>query len=111
MIFDLPLDDGKYVIHHEENKTIVTRYGEPWRDLTGDNLFYFLMMHGADIECAIGEKNAEIQSLKTELETLRRNICVYAREEMHGITPDGDSETPDQDVIDYFQSYYDGVTG
>ena len=46
----IKLDGGKYVVTHENGKITATRQGEPWRDLTGDNLFYFMMMELVDRE-------------------------------------------------------------
>ena len=46
----IELDGGKYVVTHENGKITATRHGEPWRDLTGDNLFYFMMMKLVDRE-------------------------------------------------------------
>ena len=40
---DLELADGKYTIKSEGNSIVCLRYGEPWRDITGDNLIYWLL--------------------------------------------------------------------
>lgn len=55
MDMQLPLDNGKYVITVKDNTITATRHGEPWRDLTGDNIMFFLLTHIADLECCIGE--------------------------------------------------------
>lgn len=34
--------NGKYTIIQEPGKLEALRYGEPWRDLTGDNLVYWM---------------------------------------------------------------------
>lgn len=60
MEFQTPLDNGKYVITHSDNRTTVTRNGEEWRDLTGDNLFFFLLMSHTELE-------QEIAALKEKL--------------------------------------------
>lgn len=41
--FKLELDDGKYTyIRYEQGGQEALRYGDPWRELTGDNLILFL---------------------------------------------------------------------
>ena len=40
----LEFDDGKYtLILHDNYSMDALRYGEPWRDLTGDNLVYCML--------------------------------------------------------------------
>ena len=39
------LDDGKYTVIYDETNSFpekVLRYGEEWRDVTGDSLIYWL---------------------------------------------------------------------
>ncbi len=43
MIYDLPLDGGKYVIHYDHGVVTASRNGEPWRDLAGDKLVLALL--------------------------------------------------------------------
>ena len=50
--------DGKYTLEFNNGKMTVLRNGEPWeRDLTGDNLVYWMLV--------------EIENLKAQLEALR----------------------------------------
>jgi len=42
--FSLKLDGGKYTLIRDRNRQYALRYGEPWRDLTGDNLIYSLIV-------------------------------------------------------------------
>lgn len=68
-----------------------------------------------DHECgdfgdALEGYSEKAEALEIELETLRRNICVYAREEMPECFDDY-SDTSDQDVIDFFQTHYEIVEG
>lgn len=37
-------DGGKYTVIQEPGKMTALRHGEPWRDLTGDNLIYWMMV-------------------------------------------------------------------
>lgn len=34
------LEGGKYIYEQDDKGSRALRYGEPWRDLTGDNLVY-----------------------------------------------------------------------
>ena len=45
MVETLSLEDGKYVLTLDAGKLTATRYGEPWRDLSGDKLVYLLFEH------------------------------------------------------------------
>ena len=36
--------DGKYTVVHDQGKLIALRYGEPWQDLAGNNLVYYMLM-------------------------------------------------------------------
>lgn len=42
----IDVNDNKYTVGFDEatGKLSAERYGEPWRDLTGDNLVYWLAM-------------------------------------------------------------------
>jgi hypothetical protein len=43
MKFDLLIADGKYTVHVEHNGSLTaSRYGAPWRNLSGDNLVFHL---------------------------------------------------------------------
>lgn len=45
--------DGKYQVFHERGKLWALRNGEPWsRDITGDNLIYWMMMRILELEAA-----------------------------------------------------------
>lgn len=58
----ISLDNGKYVITHDEEKGTLTttRHGEPWQDDTGDNLIYFLFLKCQEMQDDIDDfKNAD----------------------------------------------------
>lgn len=40
----ITIADGKYTVQYDNGRLTALRYGEPWRDLTGDNLIYWLMV-------------------------------------------------------------------
>ena len=43
-MFSVTLEDGKYTVHHEHGTNFrALRYGETWRDLTGDGLVLALV--------------------------------------------------------------------
>lgn len=45
MSTEVSVNDGKYtVVLGDVGELSALRYGEPWRDLTGDNLIYFLAL-------------------------------------------------------------------
>ena len=46
----LELDDGKYTVIREGGSCIVLRYGEPWRDVTGDKCFNSLVTRIEDLQ-------------------------------------------------------------
>jgi hypothetical protein len=44
--FRLSLDGGKYtIVHYQEGGLKILRYGEEWRDETGDSVIYLLAAH------------------------------------------------------------------
>lgn len=49
----IKLDDGKYTIvynEHNQYPAKCLRYGEEWRDLTGDNLIFWLCAKIEELE-------------------------------------------------------------
>lgn len=62
MIFELPLEDGKYKISYCDGKMLVKRYGEDWRDMTGDGLFHALLMSHIDLELELATLLKEKQN-------------------------------------------------
>ena len=40
MAEEIQLEDGKYTVISDRGNLMAKRYGEPWRDLTGDNLVH-----------------------------------------------------------------------
>ena len=56
-------DDGKYAVISENGRQQALRHGEPWRDLTGDNLIYWMMV--------------EIERLRAELAAAQQQAAAY----------------------------------
>lgn len=57
--------DGKYTVINENGKLTALRHGEPWgRDLTGDNLIYWMLMDALKLKAerdALAAKLAELE--------------------------------------------------
>ena len=63
--FCVSLSDGKYMYRRFRGKQDCLRYGKPWREMTGDNLVYFM---GLEIE----ELQGRLRQLQNELLEVRR---------------------------------------
>lgn len=48
----ISVEDGKYTVVFDGGKLSALRYGEPWRDLSGDKLVYALMCRIQSLEAA-----------------------------------------------------------
>jgi hypothetical protein len=55
MIDKIVLADGKYTVTHQSGFLNAQRYGEPWRDMTGDNLMFYMTMRILELEERIAE--------------------------------------------------------
>lgn len=68
MSFTVSVNEGKYtVVFHENGKLEALRHGEPWQNLTGDNLVYWLAV---DLQ----EAHEEIIRLETKVDDLEREV-------------------------------------
>lgn len=56
----LDIAEGKYTLLFDKGEMKALRYGEPWRDITGDNLIYWMWV--------------EIETLKDKIEKMERNF-------------------------------------
>jgi hypothetical protein len=44
-------ENGKYVVEdHDDGSVLAKRYGEPWKDFTGDKLFYLMLARIEELE-------------------------------------------------------------
>ena len=59
MIDKIVLADGKYTVTHQSGFINAQRYGEPWRDMTGDNLMFYMVMRILDLEQRITDMQYE----------------------------------------------------
>lgn len=48
--------DGKYTVVIDGGKLTALRHGEPWRDLCGDNLIYWLAVELQAARAALAER-------------------------------------------------------
>lgn len=59
--FKISLDDNKYTyLRYKDGGQEALRHGEPWRQLSGDNLIYFM-------GCLIEEQVKQLEALQAEL--------------------------------------------
>ena len=49
-VISIDLDNGKYTVILSDGTFVALRHGEPWRDLCGDNLIFFLVHRIAELE-------------------------------------------------------------
>jgi ubiquinone biosynthesis protein UbiJ len=66
----IELDNGKYTYIFEDGKHCALRYGEEWRNLTGDKFIYAMA-------CEIERLQEENEELKAELENYSESYLVY----------------------------------
>lgn len=50
MQFRLPLEDGKYEVVYNNGTINILRYGDLWRDVTGDGFIHALLMSHIELE-------------------------------------------------------------
>lgn len=56
----IDIAEGKYTLLFDKGEMQALRYGEPWRDITGDNLIYWMWV--------------EIETLKDKIEKMEREF-------------------------------------
>ena len=52
---EITVGDGKYTVFVDPRHFHALRYNKPWRDLTGDNLVYFLCIRILELEERLAE--------------------------------------------------------
>jgi len=62
---EIQVNDGKYTVVMDGGKLSALRYGEPWQDLTGNNLVYWLAIE-------LQEARDEVTELKNTIHNLER---------------------------------------
>lgn len=67
-------DNGKYTVVSEDGtgKQYALRHGEPWRDLTGDNLIYWMMVEIRVLHDALSKAAGDdAEAVKAYIEAVR----------------------------------------
>ena len=57
----IDLENGKYTVINDNGKMSALRYGEPWRDLVGDNLIYFMMIEIVSLREKIKDQESAVR--------------------------------------------------
>jgi len=68
MIFELPLEEGKYKVLYDNGKIEILRHGQPWRDETGDGFIHALLMSYGELECMLVEANDRLALIQEQNE-------------------------------------------
>jgi len=51
----IDINDGKYSVINDEGRLTALRYGEPWRNLSGDNLIYWMFVEIVNLKAEIAQ--------------------------------------------------------
>mgnify|MGYP000872976592 FL=1 len=51
----IDLNDGKYSVINDDGRLTALRYGEPWRNLSGDNLIYWMFVEIVNLKAEIAQ--------------------------------------------------------
>jgi len=51
----IDINDGKYSVINDEGRLTALRYGEPWRNLSGDNLIYWMFVEIVSLKAEIAQ--------------------------------------------------------
>lgn len=90
-LLEVELENGKYTyIQHDKGGSEVLRHGEPWRDVTGDNVI-LLMAYKID------EQAQRIAELKSMLAEFIRQYSPILEDDM---------QIYDSEVIEAFESMH-----
>lgn len=65
--------DGKYTVINDKGILTALRYGEPWeRDLTGDNLIYWMLCEVDKLKAELAEAKDAYNALSNELDAAKQ---------------------------------------
>lgn len=74
----IELDNGKYTLYKTDLGTMTAhRYGEPWRELTGDNLVYILFDRIKDLEDELNKIHKKDDILYKLARIVRGTDCIH----------------------------------
>lgn len=51
----IDLNDGKYSVINDDGRLTALRHGEPWRNLSGDNLIYWMFVEIVNLKAEIAQ--------------------------------------------------------
>jgi len=51
----IDLNDGKYSVINDDGRLTALRHGEPWRNLSGDNLIYWMFVEIVSLKAEIAQ--------------------------------------------------------
>lgn len=51
----IDINDGKYSVINDDGRLTALRYGEPWRNLSGDNLIYWMFVEIVNLKAEIAQ--------------------------------------------------------
>jgi hypothetical protein len=71
MSYPIVLEGGKYTLIHGEGQMKALRYGEEWRDLTGDKLFGAMVSRIVEL---VEENGQEVVRMAMENDQLRQRV-------------------------------------
>lgn len=76
---EITIADGKYTVIFDQGNLSALRYGEPWRDLTGDNLIYWMMVEIERLREAHQQAYAQLRhAYQMSLQGLDKDQKAYA---------------------------------
>lgn len=67
----IDLNAGKYTYVFDNGKQYALRYGEHWRELTGDNLIYWMACKIEDLQNKVTDLEVENDDLQNDIYGLR----------------------------------------
>lgn len=68
MIFELPLEEGKYKVLYDNGKIEILRHGEPWRDETCDGFLHALLISHIELESKLAEAEEGLALIQEQSE-------------------------------------------
>lgn len=80
MVKTIKLNDGEYTIIYDENNQCPVkclRYGQDWKDLTGDNLIFYLCNKITELTEKLADKELEIEDLEEENDYISSELSYY----------------------------------
>lgn len=80
MVKTITLGEGKYTIIYDKNSQYPVkclRYGQDWKDLTGDNLIFYLCNKITELTERLADKEIEIEELEEANDCMSDELSYY----------------------------------